>query len=131
MINSISSFFRPMPIITIAYRPYRSAAPAPIETKASMPGARDLMPFQPLMKNARLIQQTGSVSASCTNANTMAPLPWPSINEGSGRPIICPIETYISGTKKHRLAIRRFFSFGVSVSSSSAFSLSAVARLAP
>ena len=29
------------------------------------PGALVRRPFQPLIKNARLIQQTGSVSASC------------------------------------------------------------------
>ena len=96
-----------------------------------MPGARVLMPFQPEMKNARLIQQTGRVSTSCTRPNTSAPEPCPSIKGGSGRPIMWPIETYISGTRKQRLAISRFLSLGVSVSSSSAFSLSVVARDAP
>ena len=89
------------------------------------------MPFQPEMKKARLIQQTGRVRASWVPANRMAcqPPPWNTLP--SGRPIMWPIETYMRGTRKHRLAIRRFFSFGVSVSSNSAFSLSAVARDAP
>ena len=96
-----------------------------------MPGVRVLMPFQPEMKNARLIQQTGRVSTSWVPAYRMAcqPPPWNTLP--SGRPIMWPIETYISGTRKQRLAISRFLSLGVSVSSSSALSLSAEARDAP
>ena len=53
-----------------------------------MPGARVLMPFQPEMKNARLIQQTGRVSTSWVPAYRMAcqPPPWNTL--ASGRPIM-------------------------------------------
>ena len=85
-----------------------------------------MTPLNPLIKNARLIQQTGRVSASCTRPNHSAPAPLPSKKGGSGRPAMWPMVTYINGTRKHRLAISRRFSRGVSVSSSAASPASGV-----
>ena len=108
----------PPSIITMAYSPYSSEAPAPMATSVSMPGASERTPLYPEIKKARLIQHTGRVKASCTSAKPRDSHPPPSRKKGSGRPTMWPIVTYISGTRKHRLAISRRFSRGVSVSSS-------------
>ena len=110
----------PAPIMPMANNPYTSAAPAPSATSVSMPGARVRRPFQPETKKSRLMRHTGRVSASWASPYHSAPAPWPSRRAGSGRPAMCPIVRYISGTRKHRLAVRRFFRRGVSVSASAA-----------
>ena len=100
----------------------------PIATSVSMLGERCTSPLKPLMKNFWLITITMPASSSCTSPMAM----WlPSNQRGSGQPhIMCPMEKYISTSKKPSEAISRRFSLGVSWSASASSSALVLAAAA-
>ena len=109
---------------------HANEAVAPSETSVSMFGARCSRLLNPLMKNRWLMTMISPVSISCTRPMAT----WLSSNQwGRGQPhIICPIVRYISGISRHREAMSRFFSSGVSrsfrASSSGETALPALSR---
>ena len=84
----------------------------PRATRVSMLGAPWNRLLKPLMKNFWLMTMTMPASSSWTRATAM----WlPSNQAGRAQPhIMCPIEKYISTSKKPREATRRRRSLGVS-----------------
>ena len=84
----------------------------PMATSVSMLGAPWSSPLKPLMKNFWLMTITMPASRSCTRPMAM----WlPSNQWGRGQPhIMCPMEKYISTSRKPSDAIRRRLSLGVS-----------------
>ena len=111
---------------------YRNAAAAPMATRVSMLGARWSSPWVPLMKYFWLMTMTMAVSSS---SNSPMDTWFPARKGGRGQfQSICPMDTYIMGSRMQILATRRRTILGVSLSSSSAgvpLAFSAVAGAAP
>ena len=95
---------------------YPNDAALPSATSVSMFGARWMSARTPLMKKRWLTTITAAASSSCSSPTATG---LPAKNAGSGQPhIVCPMDTYISASRKPSDASSRRSSAGVSRSSS-------------
>ena len=99
---------------------YRNETPEPRATSVSMFGARWSRPRMPLVKNLWLMSMT--IAASSSSSRPIAKW-FPSKKAGRGSPsMVCPMETYISTSRKPSELASRRFSTGVSRSRSASSS---------